>query len=99
LIENGIKYNISPKPTIQIHTQIDKNFAKINFKDNGIGIDPEFKEYIFEPFRRLHNRSQYEGTGLGLSICKKIVESHSGEISLESKKGEGSNFILNLPLY
>lgn len=99
LIENGIKYNTSSKPTIQIYTQIDRDYAKINFKDNGIGIDPEFKDYVFEPFRRLHNRSQYAGTGLGLSICKKIVESHSGEIRLESKEGEGSTFILNLPLY
>lgn len=98
LIENGIKYNESSKPTIQIYANIGKKFANISIKDNGIGIEEEFKNSIFDPFKRLHNRGKYEGTGLGLSICKKIVESHLGEIWVETNEGAGSVFMLQLPL-
>lgn len=98
LIENGIKYNESSKPTIQIYANVGDDFANISVKDNGIGIEEEFKNSIFEPFKRLHNRGKYEGTGLGLSICKKIVESHAGEIWIETHSGTGSTFMLQLPI-
>ena len=99
LLENSIKYNQSTIPTIEIACQIKNDHAAISVMDNGIGIEDEFKEYVFEPFRRLHSRAKYEGTGLGLSICKKIVESHSGTIWLESKKENGATFVFNLPLF
>ena len=86
LIENGIKYNTSEKPTIEIKSKIRGDFIKITVEDNGIGISDEFSAAIFEPFKRLHSRRNYEGTGLGLSICKKIVETHEGKIWLENKK-------------
>jgi len=98
LIENGIKYNESSKPTVQIYASKKKDFVSISIKDNGIGIEEEFKDSIFEPFKRLHNRGKYEGTGLGLSICKKIVESHEGEIWVETNDIAGSTFMLQLPL-
>ncbi len=97
LLENSIKYNESATPIIDISHQKKEGYASIQVKDNGIGIEDEFKEYVFEPFRRLHSRGKYEGTGLGLSICKKIVESHSGTIFLESNEGAGSTFTFNLP--
>lgn len=98
LIENGIKYNKSSKPVIQIFANIENDFVKISIKDNGIGIEKEFQKKIFEPFKRLHSRGKYEGTGLGLSICKKIVEAHSGEIWVETNEETGSTFMLHLPL-
>ena len=97
LIENGIKYNNSENPTIAIQ-YFDQNDAHvIMVKDNGIGIDETYSEKIFEMFLRLHDSSEYEGSGIGLAICKKIVEQHGGYISLKSKEGKGSRFIVSLP--
>lgn len=97
LIENAIKYNKSTDPTVNIKGQIKNNSVAITISDNGIGIEDEFKDYIFEPFRRLHSRGSYEGSGLGLSICKRIVENHAGDISIESKIGKGTQFHLLFP--
>ena len=96
LIENGIKYNESKIPSIKIFAYQDKKNTHLVIGDNGIGISKDYETYIFEPFRRLHNRSKYEGTGLGLSICKKIVENHSGKIWVESD-ASGSQFNILFP--
>jgi len=70
----------------------------ISIKDNGIGFDTRYKDKIFGLFQRLHGRSEYDGSGIGLSICKKIVDSHGGEIEVASAPGEGSTFTIRLPL-
>ncbi|HLX91352.1 MAG TPA: ATP-binding protein, partial [Puia sp.] len=73
-------------------------YVQLVFADNGIGFEPQFAEKIFVPFQRLHNRNEYGGTGIGLSIVQRIVERHSGEISVESKAGEGTVFSIWLPV-
>ena len=98
LIENGIKYNQSSIPIIDIRYEESKPFHLIKVTDNGIGIDHTHKEQIFEMFHRLHDRTEYEGTGLGLAIVKKILMKMGGEIEVESKPTEGSTFTVSLPI-
>ena len=97
LIENGIKYNKSPKPTVIIDTVENENEICFLFKDNGIGIPQEYHSKIFNMFTRLHNRSDYSGTGIGLASCKKIIEKYQGNIAVQSHEGEGSTFIISFP--
>jgi sigma-B regulation protein RsbU (phosphoserine phosphatase) len=72
-----------------------KDFLKLQFRDEGIGFDPVFREEIFELFKKLHHT---EGSGLGLALCKKIVENHFGTIAASSKLNEGTTIMVILPL-
>ncbi|WP_443747200.1 sensor histidine kinase [Asticcacaulis solisilvae] len=98
LIGNGIKYQ-PPGQTAVIHVSAVEAGDRwdITVEDNGIGIDPEFTEKVFEPFRRLHSWEEYPGTGLGLSICRKIAERHGGRIWVEPKPGPGTRVHFTLP--
>lgn len=97
LIGNAIKYRSKDSPHLII-SAIEKGEEWVfQIEDNGIGIDSEASEKIFEPFQRLHSGRQYEGTGLGLSICKAIVERHGGKIWVTSEKNKGSRFSFSLP--
>lgn len=97
LVENGIKYNRSEVPIVDITHFESETEHIISIKDNGLGIDKAFYEKVFQPFKRLHSNAEFQGSGLGLSICKKIVERHKGQIDLRSIKGKGSEFIISLP--
>lgn len=73
-------------------------WCEIRVEDNGIGFDEKYTARIFSTFQRLHGRSEYEGVGMGLAICQKIVERHGGSITAESTPGNGSTFIVMLPV-
>lgn len=103
LISNAAKYNESKDKIVEIGTarpeQHPESEAQTVFyvRDNGIGIDPIFKDDIFRIFKRLNSDKQFgEGTGAGLTFVKKIIENHGGRIWLESLPGEGSTFFFTL---
>ncbi|MCA9187221.1 MAG: PAS domain S-box protein [Planctomycetales bacterium] len=100
LMGNALKFRHPDRPPIiQISCQQCDAFCEIAVKDNGIGVDPDFHERIFQVFQRLHTTAEYPGTGIGLAVCKKIVEQHGGEISVESELGVGTTFRVTLPVY
>ncbi len=101
LIGNALKFTkpgIKPEITITASLELDDGWL-FTFQDNGIGIDSTKTNMIFNTFQRLHNNSEYPGSGIGLSTCKKIVESHSGDIWVESVEGVGSQFFVKIPAY
>jgi signal transduction histidine kinase len=111
LISNALKFKkpgISPFITINssIVTNIPPgnkeakptSYHRILAKDNGIGLNKEFKDKAFELFSRLHTQESYPGTGAGLTICRKIVQRHHGFIELQSEPGEGAEFQIYLPV-
>jgi len=77
-----------------------KKSVIISVKDTGIGIPNEEKKYIFENFRQVDKSftRNHEGSGIGLSLVKSLVEMHGGSIEVESQYGEGSEFIIELPI-
>lgn len=98
LIANAIKFVEEGKnPKVNVSCSELDNYYEFSVRDNGIGIDQQFHKEVFESFKQVNNKDEYEGTGLGLSICKKIVEHHGGTIRLESTIGEGTKFIFTLP--
>ena len=96
LIVNAIKFNHNT-PSVHVRCTQDNDHFIFSVSDNGIGIDEQYFDKIFQIYQRLHLREEYSGTGIGLAICKRIVERHSGKIWLESKLGKGSTFYFSLP--
>jgi signal transduction histidine kinase len=96
LIGNALKYRSAAAPRVEIRTQRDANGDwLVSIHDNGMGIDAKHFERIFRPFQRLHGR-EFAGTGIGLALCRRIVESHGGQIWVDSAEGAGSTFSFNL---
>jgi signal transduction histidine kinase len=107
LIGNALKFHCEGSPpVIRISGRIADadpgdlsiKLCTIEVEDNGIGFDVNYLDYIFGVFQRLHGRDEYKGTGVGLSICRKIVERHGGNITAKSREGQGSTFIVTLPV-
>lgn len=99
LLSNAIKF-VEPGGKIKVSLSKKDDFINISVKDNGIGIPKEMKDIIFHRFKQVNNtlRRPKEGIGIGLSIVKSIVEAHEGDILLNSEIGEGSEFIISLPI-
>jgi signal transduction histidine kinase len=96
LLANAIKYG-GGKP-IEVELGTSENRARVKVTDHGIGIGKEHQARIFERFERAVSSQHYGGFGLGLWIVRQIIQAHGGEISIESRLGEGSTFVAELPL-
>jgi signal transduction histidine kinase len=96
LIGNALKFRGSDPPRIAVEARLHRGRWLFSVTDNGIGIDMQHADRIFEMFQRLHERGKYEGSGVGLAIAKRIVERHGGRIWLDSRPGEGTTFYFTL---
>jgi light-regulated signal transduction histidine kinase (bacteriophytochrome) len=98
LIGNAIKFRGLNPPQVHVSAVRQADYWTFSVRDNGIGIEAQYAERIFDIFQRLHRREEYPGTGIGLAICKKIVERHGGKIGVESELGHGSRFFFSIPV-
>ena len=97
LLSNAIKFRKKDiTPVIYLTAKEEKDAWLFSIEDNGIGVEKENFEKIFEIFNRLHGRESYEGSGIGLAVCKKVVQHHGGTIWIESEEGKGSTFYFKL---
>ncbi|MPY67525.1 PAS domain S-box protein [Deinococcus sp. SDU3-2] len=100
LIGNGLKFHRGGvPPQVRVTAAQEGEEVLIRVADNGIGIAPEYHERVFAIFQRLNPRETYPGNGMGLAICRKIAEAHGGGLTLTSTPGEGTTFLLRLPLW
>lgn len=97
LLSNAIKYRSLQAPEISVRMQTEQDGWSISVSDNGIGFDPKFAAQIFEPFRRLHPRDEYEGAGIGLAVVRQAVDRQNGRISVDTRPQQGSIFTVFLP--
>lgn len=108
IISNALKFSRKDvKPRVEIKWKwIDKTkevlppaskYLQLTITDNGIGIEQDYVHDIFELFKRLHPKAEYDGSGLGLAITKRIINNHEGLITASSKPGEGSTFTIIIP--
>ena len=97
LFENAIEYSGDEPPEIHVSAEQEGDRWRIDVRDDGVGIDADDQDRVFEVFQRLHTRDEYDGTGIGLALCKRIVERHDGSIWVDSEAGEGATFSFTLP--
>jgi len=111
LIGNSLKYQrLNVPPVVKVSSKrvmrdpaapagvFAGPLCQILVEDNGIGFEEVYTERIFTIFQRLHGRTEYEGTGVGLAVCRKIVERHGGTITARSTPGQGSTFMVTIPV-
>lgn len=97
LVGNGLKFNKSEHPKVEVCAEESRDEWKISVNDNGIGLRESERQMIFAPFKRLHTQQEFEGTGIGLAICRRIVTRHGGDIGVTAEPGKGSTFWLTMP--
>jgi signal transduction histidine kinase len=112
LIDNALKFHQPDEaPVVKIHGELlgvregrpngnppVAKSCRVVVEDNGVGFDEKYLDRIFNVFQRLSGRGQHEGTGMGLAICRRILERHAGQISAKSRPGQGSTFVVTLPV-
>ncbi len=99
LIGNALKFRREgSRPKIHIKARKTDYEYVFSVYDNGIGIEPQYSDRIFEVFKRLHPIGEYNGTGIGLAIVKRIIERHGGRVWVESEFGVGSTFYFTIPV-
>ncbi|WP_414469284.1 PAS domain S-box protein [Methanobacterium sp. ACI-7] len=99
LIGNALKFRKEDvKPKIHISVQEKEGEYVFSVADNGIGLEEQYSDRIFEVFKRLHAIGEYEGAGIGLAIVKRIIDSHGGRVWVESEFGVGSTFYFSIPI-
>ncbi|MCW4030300.1 MAG: PAS domain S-box protein [Candidatus Bathyarchaeota archaeon] len=96
LIDNGLKFNKSKVPKVEVTCEDRDTEFLFKVSDNGIGIEEKYFDRLFTLFERLHTQEEYPGTGAGLAICKKIVQQFGGRIWVESQVGKGTTFFFTL---
>lgn len=98
LVNNALKYiNTEETPNILITIKELDDTYEFSVTDNGIGIEEKHFDTIFQAFKRLHSKDDYEGTGIGLAECKKIIELFKGKIWVTSELGKGTTFYVTIP--
>ena len=97
LIGNALKFRGDKAAVVHVDAQIQGDEWVFSVADQGIGMEPQYFEKIFQLFQRLHTRDAYKGTGIGLTLCQKIVQRHGGRIWVESSPGGGTTFYFALP--
>ncbi|MGD0282753.1 MAG: ATP-binding protein [Dissulfurispiraceae bacterium] len=97
LMENAIKFRRDDPPGIHVSAVLEGTDWVFSVRDNGIGIDQEYEDRIFNIFQRLHGK-EYRGVGIGLSLCRRIIERHGGRIWFESETGKGTTFYFTIPI-
>ncbi|RZH67427.1 PAS domain S-box protein [Natrinema altunense] len=97
LLSNAIEYSGDEPPRVHVSAERTGWKWEISVRDEGIGIDAENQDRIFQVFQRLHSHEEHAGTGIGLALCHRIIERHGGELWVDSTPGEGSTFSFTLP--
>ncbi|MGB8233266.1 MAG: ATP-binding protein, partial [Methanobacterium sp.] len=98
IIDNAIKFHGRKNPKIHISAKKEADEYIFAVKDNGIGIEKQHLERIFNIFQRLHSRREYDGLGMGLPISQRIIQEHKGKIWAISTPGKGSTFYFTIPI-
>jgi signal transduction histidine kinase len=97
LLDNAIKYSGDVPPSVRVSAEPDGDQWVISVRDEGVGIDPDDTDRVFDLFQSFRNGEGHAGSGIGLALCERIVERHGGDIWVESEPGSGTTFSFTLP--
>lgn len=97
LIDNGLKFNRSETPTVRVIVRDEGLTWRFDVVDNGIGIEPRYRDKVFDLFTRLNHQDAFAGNGTGLNLARRIVEEHRGSIEVGDGDDGGARFTVWLP--